>query len=567
MVIRSQKIVLILCVSSLTTTILPFSFGLNFDTITSNISNLTSYLTPTPPSTEEMDAFDFSQEKSPFEEEKKEPINAAGLVKLLTRSLSTDPDGMVDIRETLQYDLYKVTHPISKRPINDLPQFYFYRCFPTIGDNNCQPLFDSMFAPHYLAAQLFYNETHKSNLTADGTQLRSYLNLENNGLLNMSKDFGVDLTNVLSLMGNMRIEERRIGIMVDACYQWDKWYLTIRAPVMYAIRNFFLDEAEKHALESDPIFNDLDPATNNEQEVNIFARHHLIADRAGVGDIRAIAAYQLYQDESLCWDLGMETTWPIAFAFKKGLYGNHFPRDTFAPNLDLLNLFDLVSTDLPLAEKIMTNFFISAVDRLSQILLETSLGNAGHIGIGLYSYSELAVAPKLLFKTRAVLECLLPCYEQRYYIKYKDPSKFALLNNPSSFTSEADLLFLQEQLIETLFPAGYRTLVFPGFIFKLTTAFCGTLARNWELTLGQDIWWQQQEVLGNIRAPAQEQALLRTNLARKPGAFQAKVFGSINYLRAGENRDWSIGFYGDQTIIRNGVGRDFNISIRFETNF
>jgi len=108
-------------------------------------------------------------------------------------------------------------------------------------------------------------------------------------------------------------------------------------------------------------------------------------------------------------------------------------------------------------------------------------------------------------------------------------------------------------------------LVFPGFIFKLTNVLSAGLAKNKiQINLGHDLWWQQGEELGKIIAPPEESTRLRKDIAKRPPAFQSKLFASIIYFRRGRKYDWCFKLYGDKTFLRSGIGKDFNFGVRFE---
>jgi len=262
---------------------------------------------------------------------------------------------------------------------------------------------------------------------------------------------------------------------------------------------------------------------------------------------------------------GGEMTLPTAYAVKKGLYGNHFSKNAGTPELNLCKLCNLIqNNEIIQVQEILTNFLVESLDRLSRILLETSLGNNGHVGIGpVVEYRNL-VTPKLEFRTRANLEYLMPACERRFFIFKKNQADFDRLNPDGPDTYE-QLKFLEQQIVETFFPQGYNTIVLPGFIFKLTTALNGALAKNKiHIQLGQDLWWQQAEQFGRISAPEKDRERLRTDIAKRPAAFQSKIFGSVTYFRRGRKYDWCVKLYGDDTILRSGIGKDFNIGLRFE---
>jgi hypothetical protein len=496
------------------------------------------------------------QEGDFFPDYEKEPYDTWRAVKAFTRSCATDVDGIIQAQGILQKDLYNYTHPINQRSIHDLPQFYFLLCPPPCACKSWQFLVEP-----------FYNDTHKGNFTKDSTAIKAYINF------GLAKDFepfaiDIDLPHVLSLFEDLKIQERRGGIMVGGTKSFGSWYFHIRTPVEYLIRNFFLTDAELKAIDAEPLFNDDDSSTDNDEETNNFTRRHLIADRIGIGDTRLNIGHTIIDNPGVLLDLGFEATIPTAFALKKGLYGHHFPKDQLTPTFDLIAFLNLATTDPLQAQEEGKDFLLAAIDRFSRILLETGLGNNGHLGLGIFSYNDICITRHFNFKTRATLEYLLPGFERRYFIKKKNPSDFELLNvnNIDPNNCEKELIFLQNQIIDTLFPSGFDTLVYPGFIVKLTNVISGTLAQRWQLALGYDIWWQQRENFGRIKAPDADRSELRKKIALRPTAFQSKIFGSATMFKKGPacNCDWSLSLYVDKTFLRSGIGKDFNIALRFE---
>lgn len=483
--------------------------------------------------------------------------DAWSTVKAFTRSCVTGVDGIIDAQGLLQNDLYNFTHPINQRSIQDLPQFYFFLCPP--------PAYACTCPSWQFLIEAFYNKTHKTNLTKESTAIKSYLNFSLARELEQFA-FDIDIPHVLSLFENLKAQERRAGIMLGGLRTHGKWNVGVRTPLEYLIRNFYLTDQELKEIEAEPLFDDTDPDTDNDKETKNFIRKHLIADRFGIGDTRIHIGYTTIDNPCLLLNVGFEATLPTAFAFKKGLYGNHFPKHQVTPSLDLVELLNLASTNFEQTKIVGEKFLTQAIDRLSRILLETGLGNNGHVGLGVFTYSDMCLNSNFTVKTRAALEYLLPSIEWRYFIKKKNLAEFEKLKNATAADCDQELKFLENEIIDTLFPQGFGTVVFPGFIFKLTNVVSGTLAQRWQLALGYDIWWQQKEHLGTINTSKQERSLLKKDIATRPDAFQSKIFGSATLFKKGPECtcDWSLSLYADRTFLRSGIGKDFNIALRFE---
>jgi len=173
--------------------------------------------------------------------------------------------------------------------------------------------------------------------------------------------------------------------------------------------------------------------------------------------------------------------------------------------------------------------------------------------------------------TRSALEYLCPALDTRFYITKKFSQAFNAFE-PYTTAEGADpaqasvkLAFLNEQLINTLIPKVYQTMIYPGFIFKFTSSIDAILGKRkrWQLGLGVDLWWQDRERLGKIYATPWQINEIRTDIAVKPGAYQNKIFISTNYRGRGDDFDWCLTIYGDYTFISSGIGKDFNLALRF----
>ncbi len=493
-----------------------------------------------------------SEDDSFFCKDEQQEYTPDRVLKALTRSCNTDEEGIIEAQRFLRLDLYKRTNPINQRSIQDIPQFYFFYCPPP----------KSVCKSWQLFLQTFVNRTGKANFTRDGTTLGSYLAFENVNIISEFEGllFDLNLPEIISLLERFQVQEHRGGVMLGGLRRMNDWYLQVRTPVIYLERNFSLDATDAANLKAA-----LGIVDEEIEELNDFAFQHFVADRLGIGDTRLNLGYIAKDCPSLYLAFGLESTIPSAFSLKRGLAGNHFSKGQPDPQLNLCALLNLVGEgDLIQAEEIGTEFLIQVIDRLSRILLETSPGNNGHLGLGAFVYTDLCVMQKLRFKTRAAVEYLMPAPEKRYFIKKKNPEDFDKLEDPDPDDCIQNIRFIEQQIINTFFPSGFDTIVFPGFLFKLTTALTGEFANRWQLMLGHDLWWQQQEKLGSINASKKERDMLRKNLARRPAAIQSKFFASATIFKKGYCCDWSLTFYGDSTFLRSGIGKDFNISVRFE---
>ncbi|HEX2977603.1 MAG TPA: hypothetical protein VHO47_00565 [Candidatus Babeliales bacterium] len=485
----------------------------------------------------------------------------AAAFALLTRDCPSDaePGDIIEAGTILRNDVYLRTNPLVKRSILDYPAFYYPFCRPETWS---------------LIGQLWFNQTPRMAFFNDAFALRDYLAFENKNLIAQidtlaSLVVNLNIPKILSLLGDIEIEDRRAALMCWFQWQKEKWLIQWKTPFAYIERNFQLDQQEKAQLEQEvSLFqadNDI-PAemaslnSTQEAEFDSFSRKHLISDKFGLGDSRFTAGYTFVDNDSLWVNAGFLATIPTAFAFSKGVWkGSHFPKNSDNPPFDLAEILLLALGDeiqRAQAQQLTIDFLLGALDKLSANLLDDNIGNGGHVGLGFVYDSKLQVTPRFSFDTHAEFEYLLPVMEKRFYINAKNQNDCA-----------NDLNFIQEQLIQTLYPRVYNTMVFPGVLIKFSTAADIWIAEQSTLNLGYDLWWQQKEKLGRIVASTQNQILARKDIATKPSAFQSKLFGAYTYNHPGKCGDWCISLTADYTFLSAGIGKDYSASFRLEYLF
>ena len=326
-------------------------------------------------------------------------ITPAALVAILT-SEEIAADGI------LQEDFYLRTTPFNKRNVVDLPALELGPCCRT--------------RPCHYGLQIFWNQTSRMRFTKGSTNLACYLALSQQSLIqklatlvtNISgggggdfvgdkEDFAkllskLDVDKIFSLFRTMAVQERRIGFAFRFERVGECATLRTVLPLYYQERNFFLTDKEKEAAERElaEAFGESD--TGNAEE---FQDQHFVSDKIGFGDLRIEVDAQAYGSDSFLLRLGAQFTFPTAFAFKKGLKGNSFPKPCNLPTFDLLKLGCILEGNDPDNDaqeredifEILSPFFLEALDRLSANLLETGLGNGGHVGIGIVAHTETCV--------------------------------------------------------------------------------------------------------------------------------------------------------------------------------
>ena len=210
----------------------------------------------------------------------------------------------IEIQNILQLDLYRYTNPIVIRSLHELPSMY--------------PLLYG--SPRWgVSAEGFYNQTTKTFLTKHSPCLLSYIELiSSDDFLNIidQKDFSsLNIPDVLSIFGNITLEERRFGVILSGWRNWKHWIFSVALPVYYIEHNFFLSQEKQEQLtETAPLFGSgggdlpgiiLNPLDN-------FLSQHFARDKAGIGDLRLQIFYEFVRRKNQQVQLGLQVTFPTA---------------------------------------------------------------------------------------------------------------------------------------------------------------------------------------------------------------------------------------------------------------
>ena len=472
--------------------------------------------------------------------------------------------GIVDL---LQHNYYLRTNPLNKRNLLDYPLFLDQKL--------------SYDCPWVVGAHGFYNQTPTSNFTSNSTAISSYLAVCDPALLadvqqtlEQARELGfitnIDPFSFLMLVSPITVEQRRVGAMLHAVHYWQRGDVRILLPLYYLESNFQLGQEEKQALEVV-----LGAQTVPEQER--FQRDHLISDKIGFGDTRLEGEYAI-DYKNLEFKLGARATIPTAFAIAKGIVGSSFAHCTVRPNFNFEDAFQ-GNTPAEIKDnfiKTFDRFFNGALDQLAANLLDTSLGNNGHLGLGgslQIQVFPLAAIPRPWIKdinllSKISVEYLLPAHESRYYIKNVDQAGFASRDFTSTNPTVAaeNLAFLNDQMVDRFYPYVFKTLASPGFVVEWINKICYE-GDYIGATLGNDLWLQGREKLHKIDTCRVNPASLNIEGARLPLAVADKIFGGILFKAKRQTHTFIASVNGDYTLVRSGIGKDFMLTANVEVNF
>ncbi|MEX0672421.1 MAG: hypothetical protein WD068_03625 [Candidatus Babeliales bacterium] len=476
----------------------------------------------------------------------------------------TDSSIGVNTIPILRVPLYLKTYPLHQRSVHDLPFFNLWLTCPS--DNSVFRL------------DAFYNQTDRSNFTAGSTNIRDYIALEDENLIQAIEeaeakirttfpDFDLNIPNILSLFSCMTVQERRVGIMLQGMKNTECWQFIAKLPVMYVEHNFFLTDEEISIIQNQNIPGiSASPTGQPQGDTKKQLQKHLVRDALQLGDFRFDIAYALHTSPTRQSYLGFECTLPTHFNFKQGLLGRKHERKCLTPDFDVCEIIQLGinggAEDRQIATDRVSAFFIGALDQLTANVLDPNPYNDGrHVTVGLYTNSCIQLCDWLTIRNKNTLSYVTAAKENRYYILDRNPAKFDRdYEDPDKARENMD--FLNQQFIEKFYPHVVPTNVRPGIILQMTTHAQFTWW-NWGLAFGGDLWWQSQETITH------HECLHGLDFQKgiQPEAFQTKMSALLTYRKEKPHHLWNIYAGIEGTTISSGIGKDFSLVLGFEVDF
>lgn len=502
------------------------------------------------------------------------PVNTQGncvptcsIVQALTPATNpSENPPIINAVNILKEDLYKhTTGPVTRRSLLDQPalmcDYFSEPCWSFMGD-------------------IFFNYSPKMYFTKDSPFIKSYIDLTNENIINEVSNVEfvtIDLPGVLGLFGNLKLYQYRVGLMASFARKWDNWLITARIPLYYLLEHFYLTDQEVDRIKNNPFFTmeEGSEGFGHEKQVEAFALQHLVSDKFGVGDTRLSLLGHVVKNPRINMWFGPQLTIPTAKDFKRGLLAGEFNPDEPIPPFNLQYLFNLSplchsNEDPNLASKVLrqqlTDFLVSALDRLSTILINTPLGNGKHFGLGPEFDCRFCFTPYFSAHTYAALEFYMPHNEKRFFLMDKRSIDFNRDWRNTALCGE-NLAVLNRLVVSTLFPVAVKTSVYPGPRFQINQAFMYT-SKHWDLKLGFDYWFQGKEKLNMIIDDLPVKIPLVECKALRPAADQGKLFFNAGYYDTLCNDvDWRIMLSVDATVFHRGIGENYTGSLRVGVEF
>ncbi len=491
-----------------------------------------------------------------------EPINLAATQKIINRLTPPVEQPGFNALPILREDIYKkTTGPVTRRSLLDMPALT-----PDFFDSNCW----------LLTADFFFNYSPRVFFTKDSAFLNSYIDLNNENIINSITDSffpDADIPGLFGLFSRIKLQQYRVGFMAGFARHWKTFTLTGRIPLYYLLENFFLQDDEIERIKNNPFFRTDDGGVGDtpKEEVRRFILRHLVSDRLGVGDSRVTALLHTYCSDNCNVWFGLQTTIPTAKAIQRGLIAGEFdPLQPIPPfNLQTLTNTFLCNNNQELADATLRREFIEdlteVLDRLSTILINTPLGNGKHFGFGPELDIKYQIDDYFSMQSYASLQAYTPHRANRFYLIQKTESDFDRNWRDPALTGE-NLVTLNRLIVQTLFPIGIRTTIHPGVRFQMNHAFLYK-SEHWDLSLGFDYWYMAQETQELLLPVVPFNLPLVAKKGCRPAAQQGKLFSTIGYFHNSECYDWYFTFNYDATVFNTGIGRNYTLSFRLGFEF
>ncbi len=506
------------------------------------------------------DNFDQAVEPDIFATATRAKFTPADIIALLEQF------GAIDL---LKEDFFLRSSPLNRRSLLDYPLFMF-------------PWDKQGCTTH--GYQIFYNQTSAMVFSGNCTKISSYLAIFQGGfaeklqeILNLIKETAPDFDpevaiELLTLFEHFTVQERRLGCMFNFEYNIDDWRLWFYFPFYWNVRNHFVTPEVQNALEhiSEPLY-----GTPCQIQQDAFTQAHLIDDRIGFGDFRFEFDYPVCCFPWLDSRLGFFTTIPTALPIGGEILGTNLHPPCRRQTLNFSDLFDNVLAGQDISESEVATFFTSALDNLSAILLDSRLGNNGHIGLGVTFKTFTCLgdlikrpwAQEIQWRGRFSAEWLTPRQERRFFIPNNNAAAFRNFDFNNEDQASKNLDFLMNTLTDRLFPQFQDVTVYPGLILRSTSRAI-YYGEKWSFFLGTDMWIQTGDTIIQSNRAARQ---IRTDVKKSQTqlGYQSKLMAGISrqHVAPETGRTWTFSLNADSTYYSSGIGQDFMITCNMDVNF
>lgn len=435
------------------------------------------------------------------------------------------------------------------------------------------------FTKHSPALSSFINLTDETLLD------RIQCCLKNINLLFPTAATTLDVAKIMGLFKDIAFQQRTLGLFLYQTWRFDKIWVRFKMPFLYKVNNFFLTPEERRAIA-------LEFGNATAKEEAELRKKYFISDKLGFGDSRIEFEAPSITSGDVRLNLGSYVTLPTAFTVAKGLMGSSFEKPSTLPSLKLFDSLSKLANEfaqnpantLPQekAFELLRNFVLDGFNRIASNILDTPLGNRGHVGIGLFAHSDIPMSSFIHSRrvhdihmlSKLSVEYLFPAYEKRFYISKNrmQPLPENYFDNPDKDPVKAahDFKLIQEELINRFFLAAYETRVQPGIIFHWTNTWYHQ-GRWWGWHAGIDTWVQSKDKLSHLCIPSCKDVipshLIDKTKSQPFSAYRGRLYGGINYRITNPTNILNFSLSLDSTVFNSGIGKDFVLLFKIESHY
>jgi hypothetical protein len=465
---------------------------------------------------------------------------------------TSEGDGVM-IQNLLALQFYKFTNPPVIRSLVSNPVLNFGRVNPNDGCNR-------------FSAKLFYKEMRKSYLRPCSPYLNSYLAVFTDPELiaeidRIGKAFNesLDIPAVFPLFENIKLEERRTGVMLGFERRVGKFEWRMLIPLYYFEHNFYLTKKEQDAIKNDPFFQRPEIPDNdaNESAVEEFAMTVLVNDAFGFGDMRTVAMYDIITTDCLTVALGLEIDFPTAITLADHIVGGvdcatgkKVESCPNQPPFDLYGLVCLAQNNQTAAQAAGYEFGTGALRRLTEVVAQAPLGSRRVDIAGRFEW-YVKLNDTVTWRNQFRLAYLTPANEKRFLRSTKNPADFNR-DYGDPLLAEENNAFLSEQIALFLYPPVTSIHSHPGITTQYTTGLTFNYS-CYQLDLGYDYWHREHDSFKVLSSPVPVDCYNGI----RPSAEQNKLFAIFSFDRSDSCNDWRFGLFGDITVASKGMGKDW----------
>lgn len=466
---------------------------------------------------------------------------------------------LVHANAILKHDFYQYTFPFVNRDITTYPSL-------------------TQWAPErtHVGFDVFVQETYNAFPFCNGIQ--GYLNVFDTSLLrsiniSIAQANGIYIPSIINLLQNARVQQWRVGFILDACKRFEKWGIGVQLPLYAVAKHYNLPLEDQHEIRSLDVFEQGQNTQVKESEIYPYA----VETRLGFGDLRFNLAYDVYQADWLRMSVGGIAQLPSSITFTSDLIGSDFQKIATRGSLDLGDIIEKMTNGTP-EQKAEVRATTIAFGKqfayyMGAILLPTDLGQDRRCTLGVYAQPVFKPEEKVTIFTCGKLNWLSPKRINRYIKENVNQARFADSNfRPSGHSEEFCRLAidtLNTRLTDMLFPASYCTSIESQLEAQFTFSSKFQCTDAWSFLLGYDYWYRSPECcrltcVTDVAIPADG---LNLCTALRPRACQHTLFLQGSYLRLGLKHDLAITMGLDWCMVGKGIGQDLTGVVTFLWKF